>query len=205
MRVLPYAALLLASATLGASAQDVPKVEVFAGYSYSHLSGGTGLTSANLTGWNGSITANVNSWIGITADFSGHNGSPSRTSVKRHAFLLGPALTHRSSSQFRPFAHALFGGVRAHRGLTSPGPTASPLPQLAPVSETAFGMVLGGGVDYELNPGLAVRLIQADYLLTRFDQPSGIVCITFPCASTVQGTQHNLRLSAGVVWRFGTR
>ncbi len=189
---------------VGVQAQDVPKAEIFTGYSYSHIGNGSN-SGINLNGWNASITGNVNSWFGITADFSGHYGSPQGTSTNRHSFLFGPKLTYRGADKISAFAHALFGGVRAHRGLTPPGPSGSPLPQLPPVSETAFGMVLGGGVDYKVNTRVAIRLIQADYVMTRFDQPSGIVCITFPCPLTVAGTQHNARLSFGVVWRLGSK
>jgi len=197
--------VLLCLIAAGVPAQDTPKAEIFGGYSYQHWNSGTPFGGINLNGWNASVTGNVNAWLGVTADFSGHYGSPQTVKTSRHAFLFGPRLTYRGHDKISPFAHVLFGGVRAHRGTTPPGPTGSPLPQLAPVSETAFGLALGGGVDYKASSRVAIRLIQADYLLTRFDQPSGIVCITFPCPTTVNGTQHNVRLSFGVVWRAGTK
>lgn len=57
-----------------------------------------------------------------------------------------------------------------------------------------FTMTAGGGLDYRLNHRLALRLFQAEYLLTRFDNP------TSPTNAT--GWQSNMRLSAGVVFRF---
>lgn len=203
-------ALLLCLAAAGVQAQDAPKAEIFTGYSFSRLEGGSGLSGINLNGWNAAITGNVNSWFGVTADFSGHYGSTTfDAGITRHSFLFGPKVTYRGGNgKVSPFAHALFGAVRAHRGIANPGPLGTPLPLLPAASETAFGMALGGGVDYNVNDRVAIRLIQAEYLMTRFDEASGIVCIqsiSTPCPTTKAGTQNNLRLSFGVVWRFGSK
>ncbi len=200
------AVLLLA---VSAQAQDTPKAEVFAGYSFSRAEAGGGLSGINLNGWNAAITGNVNSWFGITADFSGHYGSTLLDApINRHSFLFGPKLTYRGGdAKVSPFAHALFGAVRAHRGIANL-PLGSPLPLLPAATETAFGMALGGGVDYKVNDRVAIRLIQAEYLMTRFEEASGIVCIqtiTTPCPTTQTGTQNNLRLSFGMNFRFGKK
>lgn len=197
-----FLALLLA---VSAGAQGAPKAEVFGGYSYSRVEGSSGISGINLNGWNASVTGNVNSWFGVTADFSGHYGSPNATSLSRHSFLFGPKLTYRGNDKVNPFVHALVGVVRAHRGISPPGPI---IPQVPPASESALGISIGGGVDYKVNERFAIRLVQADYLLTRFKESSGIVCIqsiTTPCPATQAGTQNNVRLSFGVVWRFGSR
>ena len=178
---------------------DVPKAEIFGGYSYTRVDRGSGLSGINMNGWNAAVTGNVNSWLGVTADFSGHYGSPGGVGQNRHSFLFGPKLSYRASQRFTPFAQALFGAVRAHRDAFGAGFT---------TNETTFGMALGGGVDYNLSNRLAIRLIQADYLLTRFDESSGIVCIQAigaPCPITQSGSQHNVRLSFGVTWRIGSR
>jgi len=48
-------------------------------------------------------------------------------------------------------------------------------------------MAFGGGADYEMTNHVAIRLIQAEYLYTKFG-----------------GThQNNARISAGVVYRWG--
>jgi len=80
-------------------AQNVPKAEIFAGFSYADyelitLTEGSGSNSTvtnsptttnssarlGLLGWNGSVTANINGWFGFTTDFSG-NYSNSSTSI----------------------------------------------------------------------------------------------------------------------------
>ena len=55
------------------------------------------------------------------------------------------------------------------------------------LSDTALAAALGGGVDIKLNDAFAIRAVQADYLMTRF----------------LDERQDNLRLSFGVVFRFG--
>ena len=190
------AALLQAGS---AAAQDVPKVEVFGGYTYQRIDRGATLGGSNLNGWNAALTGNVNSWFGVTADFSGHYGAPGGPSQNRHAFLFGPKLTYRASDRFNPFVHTLFGVTRTGRDAFG---------AVASASESAFTMALGGGLDYKVNNRFAIRLVQADYFMTRFSENSGIVCIqaiTTPCPTTQTGTQHNTRVSFGVTWRFGSK
>jgi len=50
-------------------------------------------------------------------------------------------------------------------------------------------MAFGGGLDVAPHPRVAIRVIQADYLATRF----------------ADDWQNNLRLSFGIVLRFGAR
>jgi hypothetical protein len=55
-----------------------------------------------------------------------------------------------------------------------------------------FASVVGGGLDYRLGGRWSVRLIDADYLLTR-------------SSNRVNDHQNNLRLGAGIVLRLGKR
>jgi outer membrane protein OmpA-like peptidoglycan-associated protein len=57
-------------------------------------------------------------------------------------------------------------------------------------------MTAGGGLDYRLNHRLALRLFQAEFLLTRFHNPS-------PPFNGTPDWRSNIRLSAGIVLRFG--
>jgi len=91
--------LLLCSALSCAAQEDVPKVEVFGGYSYLHIDT-EGITGSTLDatcnnllgpgtcppgsfgvhpgahGWNGSAQYNATRFLGIKADFSGHYNTP---------------------------------------------------------------------------------------------------------------------------------
>lgn len=195
--------LLLGLLAAPVMAQDAPKAEVFGGYSYLRLNSDTpatvSLSGINLNGWNASVTGNFNKWLGVTGDFSGHYGSPSifgvEVKTKTHLFLFGPRVSYRKSDRVTPFAQALFGGARLN-GSTS----------LLSDSQTAFAMALGGGVDVKASKSVAIRLVQADYVLTRFKEAS-IACFANPllppCPVPGRATQNNVRLSFGVVFRFG--
>lgn len=158
-------------ATVSVFAQDNSKLDVFGGYSYLHVSPGNGLTGANTNGWESQATGNLTDYLGVTADFDGHYGNVFGIGGHDYNFLFGPTLFHRID-KVTPFAHLLFGG--SHAGARG-------------FSANAFAWALGGGIDWNVLPAVAVRLGQFDYLATHF-------------AST---TQNNFRYSAGVVFRFG--
>jgi hypothetical protein len=108
--------------------------------------------------------------LGITADFSGVYNSV-RTDSSVYTFTAGPVLTARLPV-VQPFVHALFGGARISAG---------------GASDTAFAMFLGGGLDIGFRKGIAFRLIQADWLMTKFSDQT----------QDKQG-----RVSAGIVIKF---
>lgn len=72
----------------------------------------------------------------------------------------------------QPFVHALFGGATMSR---------------AGVSDNAFAMFVGGGLDIGLRKGIGLRLVQADWLMTQFREET----------QNRQG-----RVSAGLVIKF---
>lgn len=207
--------LILLFVSLAARAQEPPRFEVFGGYSY--LRGDLGDVSVNTHGAIGSVTYNFDRVLGVKAEFGGHSGSinvpaqlnnaaPGTTTLfdarpSYFTFLFGPQFTYRKSERITPFAHVLLGGVRLKVRVPldaiqfpQPGfPTTPPLPNLATGvnfitgTDTAFGISFGGGLDIKLSKRAAFRLFQADYLLTRISP----------------NTQNNLRLSTGLVIRFG--
>jgi hypothetical protein len=142
-----------------AQAQD--KAEVFGGFQYTRPDGGP-----NLNGWNGALTGNFNKNFGFTADFSGTYGS----GLSFYTFTFGPQLT-ANLPVVKPFVHALVGGARIDGGGGS---------------TTGFTTMLGGGLDIG-HGHLAFRVIQADWMLTRF---SGFT------------DKKNARVSTGLVLRF---
>ncbi len=160
MFVLSLVALL--SLPISMMAADYPKAEVFGGYSYQHVEGGF-----NLNGWNASVAGNFNPWLGLVADLSGQYND-----FNSHSFLFGPQLTYRGNDRVTPFAHVLIGAVHHSGG--------------GIFSNTAFATAFGGGVDVKLKGPVAARLIQVDYIMTRFNGQ----------------TQNDARLSFGLVFRF---
>lgn len=165
------------------------KADLFGGYSYFRANP----DEMNLSGWNGSVTANVTDWFGVEGDFSGHYGSPRilgfqvpYVDVSSHTFMGGPKLTYRSSKSVAPFAHFLIGAARASTGAFGYS-----------VSDTALATVIGGGIDINLSESLAIRAVQADYLMTRFHTGPQIFF------SGLDDRQNNFRFSAGIVFKLG--
>lgn len=193
---------------LSALAQEYPKAEVFGGYSYFRADGG-----GNLHGWNASVGGNLNSWFGLVADFSGHyDSTSSRTELRFppfpgfpeipgfppvsisvnsdtsvHTFLAGPRFSYRKKEKITPFAHALFGASRSHTETEVILDNGSRT--FFSGNNTSFAAALGGGLDIELSKNIALRVIQADYLLTR----------------SFGFNANNARVSTGIVFRFGNK
>jgi outer membrane protein with beta-barrel domain len=164
----------------GAMAQ-IPKANVFLGYSYARADLNNGNTS-NLNGWEGSLEGKFLPFVGIVADLSGEYGSnnfPSssnqvfQVNAHEHNFLFGPRVSV-GIGRVRPFAHALFGA--GHVSVSGQGYSAS---------DTAFATALGGGLDFKLIPLVSWRF-QGDYLQTRF----------------FGNRQDNGRFSTGIVLNF---
>ena len=156
-------------------AQNNYKAEIFGGYQYTRVNPGSGISGENFNGWNASVTGNVNSWFGVTGDISAGYKNIGGVDTNVYNFLFGPTISSNKSEHFKPFAHALFGVSHASASFAGSG-----------ASDNSFGMALGGGVDAGVTKNIALRLIQADYLMTRFGS----------------ATQNNARISTGVVFRF---
>jgi peptidoglycan-associated lipoprotein len=167
-------------------------MELAAGYSYLHSNappGGCGCF--NLNGGNATFAWPVKPGsFALVGDFTiAHAGTISTTgdSLTLSTFTAGgrylPKLGH---SSLQPFGQALI-GLAHSRGTLVQG--------LNPASVNAgaaFAANLGGGLDLRASPRFSVRLIEADYLVTTFD-------------NGVNNHQNNLRISAGVVVHFGKR
>jgi hypothetical protein len=167
-----------------AQAQDVPKVDVFAGYSYFRANpAASGVDSFSLNGGSAAVAYNATSWLSGVADFGGYT---SNNILGTHAggtlstYLFGPRISVRRFDRVTPYGQVLFGA--AHIGSNIFGVASS---------TNAFAMSVGGGFDVNVSHHFAVRPAQVDYLLTRFDE-----------ATNSARSQNNLRVSTGVVFRF---
>jgi opacity protein-like surface antigen len=158
-----------------AVAQDYPKAEIFGGYQFIRLNPG----GSNCQGGAGSVAGNLNHWFGVVGDFGACKvtGLPSGTSAHLVNYLFGPKLTYRSHGRLTPFAQVLFGGEHASGSASGIGSA----------SDSSFAMAFGGGADFEMTNHVSLRLIQGEYLYTKFGGAH----------------QNNARISAGVVYRWG--
>jgi len=184
--------------------RSTPRFELFLGYSNfrSVPMSSAGNRIAWLSGGSTSLAINANRYLGFVADFGGYHanrfgpdappiGGVVNASGNVFTYMFGPRLSLRHD-RFTPFAQVLFGGARAGEvtlnGCSGVGCT--PLP-----SENSFTMTAGGGLDITLHRHVALRLFQAEYVMTRFEDRSSSVA--------QPGTQNDVRLSAGIVFRFG--
>jgi outer membrane protein OmpA-like peptidoglycan-associated protein len=102
-------------------------------------------------------------------------------------FLAGPRLSFRKFDRITPFVQVLAGGI--HASQESVCPTCLPLLP----AETSFALTAGGGLDFRLRHRLSIRIIQAEYMMTRFDD----------LTTGASASQNDVRLSTGLVFRFG--
>jgi hypothetical protein len=63
-------------------------------------------------------------------------------------------------------------------------------------SDNGLAAMFGAGLDIKITHRIALRLIQGDFLLTQFNFPAA-------AGGQAEGWQKNVRLSSGIVFRFG--
>jgi hypothetical protein len=180
MRVIGFVVLLV-SVLLGNAFAQIPKANIFVGYSYMSADLPNISGRQNLNGWEGSLEGKVLPFLGIVADGSGNYGKtqtpicplpPGGSCAPVNGTIFTALFGPRVSASFhgvRPFAHFLVGA--ADIGGVS--------------SDFSLAEAVGGGVDFKIAPILGWRF-QGDYIHTHFSgQPQG-----------------HARISTGVVFRF---
>lgn len=181
----------------GAWAQDFNKIDIYTGYSYvrAHPSNTpdsaiifvpSPLPNFNMHGGDGSFAYNYNRFVSGVFDFSGYRTSQESALYpgwrsNMYTFMAGPKFSLRSSSRFTPFTQVLFGAAAATSGL-----------YFHP-NQSEFAMTVGGGIDWRLNHRLSLRPVQADYLLTHFQESEDL---------RARRVQNNFRVGFGVVLHF---
>jgi hypothetical protein len=168
--------------SIGAAAQDVPRVDLFAGYTYEHVSPGIAASSFSANGGVGSVAFNLTNWGSLVLEVGGiHTSKIDGADVDATAltYMAGPKISLFHRSKLTPFAQALFGFVNTNPGFN-----------LTTLNHNDFAVSPGVGLDWNATRHLAIRLGQMDYLLMRIP------------TSTNQVNWNNFRYSAGVVLRF---
>jgi hypothetical protein len=141
-----------------------------------------------MQGGNGTFAWTIkDSGFGVVGDVTGVNaGAIASTGYNLTIVAVTGGLRYRTPVKrlgVLPFAQALFGVAHASgTGAQAPSPTSGN-------AGAAFALNAGGGVDLPVNRRFSVRLIEADLLMTSFD-------------NNTSGRQYNLRLSAGAVFHF---
>ena len=170
--------MVLACGVAGAESSGQPapngppaRAEFFGGFSFERLAPSSGAVTSLASGWAAGMQVNLRGPLALVADFSGAYGTQSGVELRQYNFLAGPRLTLRRG-RAAIFAHVLPGMSRLNARAGGAEDTAS-----------AFAAAAGGGLDVRLSRRVGLRLVQADYLVTRL----------------AGNTQNNLRLSSGVV------
>lgn len=175
----------------GLASAQIPSIgNLYVGYSYFN----TNLSAANrqgLNGWEGSIEGKFFPFVGLVADFSANYGSltfPVAVPLVPPCSVDLPCPTsesvnsHLDNFLFGPRVSVSVGKVRPFAEAMF---GASHINTHGFGSDTSFATAIGGGLDYRLFHLLAWRF-EGDYVRT----------------SLFNGTQHNARLTTGIVLRF---
>lgn len=158
---------------MAAAAQDMPRTDLFLGYTYTRVYNSNGDRS-NSNGGTAAIAFYPTQHVGLVADFGGStsNGFTNSTtgvhtdsSSHSFRFLFGPRFRF-GNDKITPYVHALFGGVHRSDLDSATGTVLVP-------AETVFGFAAGGGVDFKASKHFSIRAVEVDYLYTRFS-PSGM-------------------------------
>ena len=193
--LLTIAAVSTAQAVAQSDAQPAPatdkpfRAELELGYSYLRSNappGGCGCF--NLNGGNATFAWPVHTGsFALAGDVTvAHAGSAANTgdSLTLSTFTAGGRYSpHVSHSPLQPFGQALVGLAHSSGTLVAganPG---------AANAGAAFAANLGGGLDLSASRRFSIRLIEADYLVTTFNNGAN-------------NHQNNLRIGAGVVLHF---
>lgn len=169
------------------------KYELFFGGSYLRFRPGSVLQHINEAGWDVNITDYLRPRLGVTADFRGYYGTAYtgsnpfqvfEPSISQYSAMVGPQYRFFGNMRWSISGQALAGIGHGNFGTGTGGVPTTGLGLWD--DGTVFNVSVGAPVDYNLGPGLAVRVMPS-YLLTDY-------------GSTLQ---HNLGFSAGLVYRFG--
>ena len=200
-RIFWLAALTLILGSV-ACAQEGPKLEITADYSFFRLF--PGLNSVwniqSLNGGGGDATFFFLNHFGVKADLQGYGSTTQCPSAASElttcassglfTFLAGPVAKYRAG-RFEPFAEALFGGAHSNFYVNACNGNPVLCGGTGPNS-TAFTMAFGAGLDIRATRRLAIRLFDADYVKTNFNN-------NFILGDS---SQSNFRIQAGVQYRF---
>jgi len=148
-RLVMLVAVMLVVVPVSLWAQDVPKAEVFGGFSWLSEKSSGSSDRWNPVGWQASVAGNVTSMFSVVGDFGGQY----KDGAKLHEYMGGVRVTRRVEKA-AVFAHALVGGAHFSEG---------------GFSDNAFLMGYGGGVDINAGEKIAIRVVQFDWLPARSD------------------------------------
>ncbi len=169
------------------------KYEAYFGGGYLRFHPGPEKQRNNEGGWNVGVTDYIRPKLGITADFRGYYGDAYignnpygvfLPSISQYTFLFGPQYRVYATPKLAVSLQGLAGFGHGNFDTGTGGLPASDLGLYS--NGTSFNLSLAAPVDYNLSPGLAIRVTPL-YLLSTYGS----------------STQNSLGFNAGVVYRWG--
>ncbi|MFB3916784.1 MAG: outer membrane beta-barrel protein [Terriglobales bacterium] len=234
MRKLTLIALLVFVLAACSLAAEIPKFEVFGGYSLLHMNTNLpkadfGTDSIDPSGWRGSFTYNVNRYIGLTAEVGGQYNSSTFSPLIPEPPIGAP--TAPLAAPLVPSGDVVHDSTRIHTFLFGPkftkrGKKLSPYaqvlfglahgamnasvnggPSTELLSDDTLGISFGVGLDAHFTRRLSLRVGQLDLLHTGFDfRPvAGLAGLPENTTINASSSQNNLRFSTGMVFNFGAK
>ena len=197
-------ALLTCMSMLGQS--EVPKFETYLGYSFTRFNSAINVPAVSANGGAAEFTYNVTHDIVIVASLNAvHNGNISGFHIDSTAlgYMFGPRINARFN-RWTPFGEVLMGATTLHRSFKAPNTSVAStepgfdLQTRFANTGRAFSMLVGGGIDVNINKNVAFRPIKFDYYMTRF-QPLFIAGLGEPNRNR---NQNNLVYGTGFNFRF---
>jgi hypothetical protein len=190
----------------GAFADDIPKADLFFGYSLLRANSAQDLPHFNNDGGLGTFAWNFNNHVALEAEFGGYhnpNIRDLRLDTTEMTYLFGPRFSLGRSKRFDPYIHTLFGGVHLTTSIpvtlavnpldtTITGTTTT-----VGAAQDAFAMALGFGLDIKVSHHFTLRPVQLDYVLTRL-QDFGL-----SGQPSQNRNQSNYRYAGGIMFTFG--
>lgn len=193
MRPLILTALLLLGITARASAQDLPKWELYGGYAEDLAESGTGVGQLPSNGVQVELSRVVTSYFRVTSQFNAQFADNlvyiapppppggKHVNSKELLGLFGPEATYRGLHRFDIYGHFLIGLAYGRD---------NEWPKIPTATYTTWAYAVGCGTDLRIARRVSARLLGFDWITTHFP-------VNAPEA------QDNWRISAGFVFRLG--
>jgi hypothetical protein len=194
-----------------------PAMEPFIGFSANNNEYGS--DRHNSFGVQFSAGYNPHPFVRLVADFAGqYHGSDIRwdvnnhtASLKEYQFLIGPEFPVRNDTKTTPFFRAMVGVAGRNYAVPTDDweynwATSAWTPQdFSLASDLGFAASFGAGVDVDINPMLAFRVVQFDYLRTHLSRDKVNWEPVQGQLPVVTGWQNNYRFACGIVLKLGER
>jgi outer membrane immunogenic protein len=168
----------------GTAFGQTPPLEFGVNYSFFHANAPPGACGCfSLSGGGGTIVANLAHGVSVVADLSGGHASHvdgTTQNISLFNYVFGPRYSYRTSHRFTPYVEGLVG-----RSIeTSNYAYAQNVSSLA--------VQAGVGVSMPVTRLIGWNVVEADYVYSRL--PNG-----------ANNQQSTLRISSGILFRFGPR